>query len=352
MSTIIISPTGEETEDSSEVVQLEILVSSEDFIGLFDVLEMWRSTSGEDGPYEEITALTNRPARIPKDAGDPPASPVTGPSINILGNAMTLLVNEQTEVFISFTAGLDPKTFQEVATDITTQGLLLVEAYVEADGRMVVQTKDVGVDSILRVVEGDEDENTAAATMLGLPTTEPQSLAYGRSARIPLLEDEDQYSFTDPYSSSEYYYKTRFRNSLTGAVSEFSEGFSVGAAVGVTQANLVCGRLELVQANGRPLQNQEVRLHVGFTGDEVDDKVVAGDDLVRSTDENGRVDFVLVRGLRVTVAVPGTDLSREIIVPTDSTISLFNLLDPTVVTGEDMFKVQVPDLVVAERRTL
>lgn len=351
MSTIIISPLGEVSETSEEVIQLQVVATNEDFVGLFDALELWRSTIGVDGPYAELTAVGPQPARIPKDANDPPTPAVTGQSINIDTRIMVLLVNEKTEVPITF-AGADPFTFATVAGQITTQGLNLVQSYVDDEGRITVETLEAGLNAQLRVKPGDEDLGTDAAERLGLPTTEPSNLAMGKAGRLALIQDQEAYLFTDPHSSRDYFYKTRFRNALSGAVSDFSLPFGVGQSVGVSQDSIVCGRVELVSIDGVPIANQEVRLHVGFNGTLVEGKLVAGTDVNKLSDVNGLVEFNLVRGQRVTVAVIGTDLARDILVPTDLEVKVFNLMDPDVVTGPDHFQVQVPNIITAERRSL
>jgi hypothetical protein len=60
---------------------------------------------------------------------------------------------------------------------------------------------------------------------------------------------------------------------------------------------------------------------------------------------------MLVRGTKITVAIAGTDIVRDIDVPTDAAVSSFNLLDPTKGTN-DAFKVQVPVFEYAARRSL
>lgn len=351
MSTLILTPSGSTQEETSEVITLQVVVEDDDFVGVFDRLEVWRAAS-EEGPYEELTSTGFKTARIPKGSDDPPASPVTGPSVNIVGKSMVLLVDEEMEIPIVF-SGVDPLTYATVAAAITAQGLGKVSSYVSSIGTLVVQTTEAGVGAILRVQAPDEDiEDNDAAVVLGLPVEEPYSLSYGKDPRIPLIAGTSSYSFTDPYSSSTYYYKTRFRNASTGAVSEFSLAFGVGQAVGLDQSNLVTGRLDLAGMDGKPLQNVEVRLHGRFGGTLIDEKALAGEDLVQKTDSRGRVEFTLVRGQELSVSIIGTSIFRNIIVPTSSSVSIFNLLDPDISTGDDIFTVQVPVIISAERRSL
>ena len=100
------------------------------------------------------------------------------------------------------------------------------------------------------------------------------------------------------------------------------------------------------------MANAEVRINSIFDGILVEGKALAGGDQIKLTDNSGLVEFTLIRGTKVSVAIIGTDVVREITVPTTTTIKTFNLLDPDISTGDDIFKVQVPDIIVAERRSL
>lgn len=341
-TTIAVSPLGRQADSTGEVIQLEIYVSNEDFFGVYDRLEAWRSRDTQSGPYEELTDDGVSPARIPKGAADSPASPVTGPSVTIVGQELDLLVNEEDEVSVTFT-GVDPLTYAEIAAQIDAAAPSLVRAYVSDDPQVVVQTAGAGTAVSLRVVGG------SAATLLGLPTEEPDSLAYGRDARVALIEGRTAYQFTDLRGSADYYYKIRFRNTNTSAVSEFSLPHTVMAKLGLAPGRLALGQLDLVRVNGKPLINQPVRVHTEFGRPvTVDGKTMAGTDVEESTDADGHVEFLLVRGAQVSVAVPGTSLVREITVPD---IDTFNLLDPSI-SGDDIFRVQVPELTYAPRRSL
>jgi hypothetical protein len=346
MTTIVVSPSQvvEETP-SSEMIQLQVLVKEEDWVGLFDQVEVWRSRDTINGPYEELTAEKWLRARIPKDAADAPSTPVAGPFAVASGKTLQLKVNETDDLVITV-AGVDPMTFGQIAGQITAQGQLKVRSYVTTAGELVVETTEPGTGAVLRVVGGD------VAALVGLPMTEPEGLAYGRDARIALKRGTEEYLFTDVRGSTAYFYKTRFRNRLTMAVSEFSHPFSVGQALGISSANIVCGYIDLVDMNGKPLAYRMVSVHNRFQGELVENKFIAGRDETKLTDTCGHASFTLVRGCTATVAISGTDIARDILVPTDPTVKTFNLLDPDVGTGEDIFKVQVPQIVYAERRSL
>lgn len=343
MSTIVVNPQALPEEPTSELVSLQIYVKEEDWRGYFDQIQVFRSRSGSAGPYEELTASQMRTARLPITGG-PPAS-ISGQSVALVGTTLELLVNERDAIVVAFT-GSDPLTFAAAAAQVILQGRNKLSSWVDAEGSFVVSTTDVGTGAVLQVTGGN------AAPQLGLATHYPANLDYGEDARVPLQVAKEVYLFNDIRGSRKFFYKTRFLNKTNGATSDFSAAFSAGQAVGISQSNLVCGFLCLVDATGKPLKSQAVHLHVEYNGSTVEGKVVAGGDETHYTDENGRVEFTLVRGQLFSLAVPGTNLNRQFVSPTDPSISSFNLLDPSVGTGQDMFRVAVPNLVVAERRTL
>jgi hypothetical protein len=333
------------TDIQTEIIQLKLLASLDDWSGYFDQLEVWRSRQTSSGPWEELTAEGWKAARVPMAADDAPSSPVAGPLVNIVDKELELLINENEEVNVTFT-GTDPLEYGECATQITGQGLNLVTAYVTSGGDMVVESVSPGNLQELRVVGGD------AAPLLGLPTEEPDSFGFGRNPRISLIKGEESYEFTDAHGSIEYWYRTRYRNNSSKATSDFSTPFQVPAGSGISPENMVVGRMELVNMEGRPLANREVGVRSTFRGTLVDGKHVVTSDLLKSTGSDGTVEFTLPRGLEVTVSIAGTDLVKKVTVPTDSSISSFNLLDPEYSDDEDYFKVRVPAIPYAARRSL
>ena len=254
---------------------------------------------------------------------------------------LKLLIDERTEITITF-MGPDPLTFGDAAVQVVNQGLGLVNAYVTSLGSFVLETTGIGTGASVRVLPSD------GAAQLNLPVDAP---VFGRAARSNLCEGIERYSFEDLYGSGRYFYKVRFRNASANAVSEFSLPHSIGSRAGTAPDNLICGVANLLQANGKPLINQMVQLRAAFNGMLVDGAVMVGTTVFKLSDKDGHVEFMLLRGQKFGVSVPGTSLFRDITVPTDPTKQTFNLFDPDI-AGEDIFKVQVPEIVVAERRTL
>jgi len=338
MTTIMVTPIGRQEEASGEAIQLVIYVTEAEVFQLYNQIEVWKSEDLPSGPYEELTAANLSAARLPQGAPDDPQSAPTGPSAILVDKDLRVAVADDGEVVVIFT-GADPLTFGDAAAQVTAGGLGKVRAYVTEAGQFVLESLLAGRWARLWVAGG------TAAPVLGLPVDE---VAYGRDARRTLVEGIQAYSFLDYWGSSAHFYKVRFRNSMTGAVSEFSQVFPGTKKTGLETTDLSLGQATLVKADGAPLINQEVRVNMEFTGSLIADKLLAGGDLVKLTDSEGKVEFILPRGQKVTVAVAGTSLVRTITVPDREN---FNLFDPDI-ADDDIFRVQVPELVMAERRSL
>ena len=339
MSNIILSTQLVAIDDEVEQVNITLFVEEEDWIGHFNRLQVYRSESGDAGPFEEITDEAWSPPRLPESGGDRPLSPVTGALVNIVGETLELTINNE-DLIVTFT-GVNPLTRAQVATQITNQSLGMLAAYVDADGEIVIEGVYPGRGS--RVVLTATDGSVA----LGLEAGE----AIGKDPRISLAPGQVIYTLTDTFGSRDYFYRSRFFNIVTGGQSESSVSHSPKNVVGVAVDNVIIGYLDVVALSGKPQERQEVCVYNEYMGPPVDGRLVVGGSVVKYTDESGHVEFNLVRGQRLTVSVQGTNLVRTITVPTDPAVKLFSLFDPSI--GEqDVFRVAVPDLIVAERRAL
>lgn len=328
---------------TQQAVPLDLFVEEATWTGLFDRLEVWRSRETAAGPFEPLTDDAWMPARLPASAlGD--VSSATGPSVNLTGLELDLKVNELVDLAVTF-SGSDPLTSAAAAAQITAASLGLVRAFVTSAGVLVLETAGAGLPAILRVVGGD------AAPLLGLATEEPLSVNFGRDARITLLPGQERYPFLDPNGSAAYFYKTRLFNASTHETSDFSPAFQAPAIARLTASALVRGTLDLVDAEGNPVANRSVLVYLRFHGAQIQNRAVVGSPTRKWTDVNGHVEFMLTRGLAITVSIAGTDLSRDISVPTDPAIDSFDLLDASVGT-DDLFVVQRPNIPFAARRSL
>lgn len=329
-----------------QMLALTLQAPASDWEGRFDQLEVWKSLLGQGGPYVELTSSDWEVPTFPMDliGQTPPTDTVTGQAVPISGLTLELLLNGKTPVVVSFT-GSNPLTFAAAATQAQTQSNGLLQAFVWTDGRFVLRGTSPGIGSVLHVTGGD------AAPLLGLPTTLPYSYAYGRNPRVALVPGQSAYEFVDPHGSRQIFYKTRYRQASTGNVSAFSNAFFAGQPARVAQDKLILGTIDLVDASGKPVHNREILVYSRFGGSVVGGAGVVPLDLRRLTDNAGHAEFNLLRGAKLQLAVAGTQLTRDIVVPTDPALTQFNLLDPGV-GSDDVFQVQVPDVDFVVRRGL
>lgn len=353
MSSIVIQSKAEDAggdEVVHEVITLNILVREEEVQG-FDQIEVWRSDDTEQGPYYEITASSWLPPRIPETAPDAPDVAITGPSVIASGTSLILRVGDAGDDIVVPIASLNPVSYADAAADITAAGNGRFRAYVTqvlTTGEILLVLEGIfsGNGEVLEVVGGD------AAAIFSLPTELPQSRGTGKAARLNLTNDKFDYLFVDQRGTKDSFYRTRFRNRSTGTVSEFGPAFGGSQAVGLTPTNIVVGYLELVRGDGRPLPNRKVSVYSPTRGELVEGKLVTGFSMTEYTDRQGAVRFTLVRGVKYTVSISGTDIVRDIVAPEDTTVVQFPMLGTDVGVRADVFTVQVPDLQYAERRSI
>ena len=325
--------------------QLDFFVDGSSWEGFFDRIEVWRSRGTDQGPYECLHDDAWYPARLPDNTyiGLPPSPPESGPQVPVVGQTLSFLINETTPVTITFT-GSNPLSFNDAATQIQTQAVGLLTAFV-AGNILYVQTVEPGAKAILRCVGGN------AAPLLGLPTSEPGSLAFGRDARIVLRHGVESYSFVDPSGSMTYFYKARFFNTFTRTVSAFSLPFQGTPMTGLALANLCRAYVDLVDMAGEPAEGWEVLVANRFNGTQVAGRTVIGGNQRLLTDCKGHAEILLARGTNIVVGIGGTDIARDVTIPTDPTVVSLNLLADA--SGQnDVFTVQVPHIPYAVKRTL
>lgn len=317
---------------NGQVLRLSIRVEDTMWVG-FDRLNVYRSRTGVAGPYTALTGDSWEPARLL----------IYARPYVVNGRTLSLLVDERTRLDITF-SGADPLSAAAIATQIQAQGLGIVTAEENASF-VVISTVRHGAAASLRVLPSD------AAGIFNLEMEEPGAVSFGVDAQLPLISGVGLYVFDDPHGLGAYFYRTRFRNSLTQGTSEYSAPFAGSITSLVDPARLVLGTVDLVDISGKPAVNVRVMVGNKFPGLFLADVGVMGGVLDTLTDSNGHAEFVLLRGSTVTLSIAGTSLARDILVPVDPAITSFHLLAPAV-GGQDVFTVQVPNIEYAVRRTL
>jgi len=325
---------------------LVIVANDEAFVGAYNELEVWRSP-GPGQSFKEITGAFWAPARLPADGEDEPPVVVAGPLIDVVGQTLSVIARNGDLSQLDFDfVGAGAALLKDIAIQITSQSGGRLKSYVDVNQKLVLETTVAGASSYLQVLP------TTAAIFLGLPTELPTSEAFGKERRIPLLPGVSQYTFVDQAGSPTSSYKTRFRNSVTGVTSEFSLPFTNAQAIGLGPSRLITGFLSLVGNDGKPLAYTEVSIRSNFRGQLVDGKLIAGGDLVDSTNSEGYVEFVLVRGQPYTLGIAGTNIVKDFTAPTDSSLTTFPLLDPAYGNADDYFKVRVPNIPTLARGSI
>jgi hypothetical protein len=324
------------TAMNAALLRIDVRVEDADWLPLYDRLEVWRSILGEGGPYEELSAYS---WQLPAISCKP------GAQVNIVGKQLDLLLNEHMARAIVFT-GTDPLTITQVATQLGAQARPLADSVLNTTtGELFIRAGQAGGLASIRIVGGD------AAAILGLPTSEPDSLKYGQDPRVPLTVGQNVYSFTDYWSQDSYFYKTRFSNSINGAKSAVSDPVAATMRLGVDPAKVAIGYVRLLQPDGRPASAQEVMLYNTYNSTRIDGCTIVGGPKKLLTDSNGYVEFPLLRGLVFDVGIGGTSYIRKVTTPLDPTVLKFDCFDPKY--GEDdNFSVQQADVPYAQRGIL
>lgn len=307
--------------------------------GMYDQLQIW-SALDRGGPYTEVTKVGWQPARLPVTASNVQA---VGPTKTALLNGLNLkvLVDERFQVDVQF-GGTDPILLSSAAAQVIAQSAGLLNAYVDENQQLVLETTGIGRERILRILECD------AAPVLNLPYAEADYYAYGAD-RHPSLTDAVTY--IDPHGKSTGYYRYRYLNSGTLAVSTFAAPAPATAFSKLSFSNLCTGTLRLVDAGGLPVANRLVEIVLLEQGALIEGATVVRSYLSAPTDKNGRVSFVLARGIKIGVSISDTLIARELTVPVDPSVTAFGLLSSGL-GSDDLFDVQTPSVVFMQRRSL
>ena len=337
MSTYVVFTPGADVPLGAAT--LSISLGEADVVG-FDALEVWKATS-VSGPYLEMTGANWRGARLPSYGGDLPDTVVDGARVVVEDLTVELLVKEE-ELTVTFVS-TEAVTLAAVAEAITAQGAGLVTAYVDSRGQLTLETALGGPSATLSAVGG-----TATST-LGIPL---DSISYGVAAWLSVPVGDSVQTFVDPYSSTGTYYRTRLRNRATGAVGAFSDAVPANNPSGLPANSLVLGTIDVVSLDGKPIRNIEVTVYNKYSTLPVDGRLVVEGTVRMVTDSEGHAEVYLLRGAKVTVSISGTAITRDVTVPSDPTTSTFSLLGSEVGAQDDAFRVQVPVLNYAARRSL
>lgn len=312
------------------VIKLRIFVPNlTNVMGLFDKIQVERSEAGVGGPYTEITGAAATAATL-----------LGSQSAPFTLNGKTLLLKadggvEQTITFVS----ADPINVDDTVDFINAN--LTGAVATEEVGAVRITSSTLGTSSLLEITGG-----TALAD-LGFTSGDADN---GEDPRITLQAGVDEYEYDDQSGDPGNYYRTRFYNSSTAAVSSYSDPVlgEVGTIISVSY--LILAKVDLANMDGTPIDDRRVSFYNVYvpSGLIVDDIGVVGRAIDIFTNQAGHAETMLIKGATMNVSISGTAIMRRITVPTTGTE--FNVLSE-IAAADDIFQIQTPDIPAAVRRS-
>lgn len=281
-------------------------------------IEVWHS--GDKGlSFQEITSSAAGPAVLSSN-----------PAVTMFlmgGRQLELQINGGSTQTITFDPMLKFWTPTQVAAQINTviAGLASVSG-----SQVVLTTSTTGRVSSILIVYND-------ATDLGWVAGQQVN---GTDARIPLINSQLIYLYTDLGGSPSDLYKWRFSADGVNPISVFSLPVN-GSAVPLS-SNTVFATATFMDATGQAVQRTVIVASPSAPESIGSPPITTGSELPLTfqSDSNGFLQIPLIVGATVRVAIDGTALVREFVVPGPSGSS-FDLLQ-VMASASDPFTVQVP----------
>jgi hypothetical protein len=310
-------------------IQLTINVPQPDVVlNDFDVIRVKRSITVEGGPYSLITANTATSAFL--------AAPNAGPYA-VVGLTLSFLIDQQTQFDHVFT-GTDPLTAAQVVDQLNT--LVGDTVAVDNGGTLELNGIITGTESKVEIVAN------GAAAVFGWAAGDRD---IGEEPHVTVQTGVTLYNFVDNDGEAGYFYTVQYYNTVNGLASNDSDPFQGAPGTLVDPTDLSSGSVDLVDASGRAVPNQEISFYSVHEPLQVGAFQVALNraPITIETDNAGHAEVNLVRGLRVKVVFEGTSIIREFTVPDTATFDLLQILGD----AEDPYSISQPNFPFAIRRT-
>ncbi len=309
------------------VVQLSILVSNNDsLMGLgYSRVEVWQSLDDGD-TYQELTAASSQGATL--------TSLEASTTFQMGGRLLKFIISGGSEQSVTFDPELINWTPHQVANRINevVSGFAAV-----VDECVVLTAPTAGRASSIEITYNDADS-------LGLDTG---TKSYGLDARLAMSSGTLLYTYYDVAGLSTARYRWRFSNNGASPFSDYS-AYVLGSAVPLISAgSLSVGSATFVSLDGQPRKTKLV-IALDQNPSSVSGMILtSGQPLVIESDALGFIQFTLIRGASVRVAIEGTYFVREFVVPNTASFDLITVM----AAAPDVFTVQtVPPFLI--RRTL
>lgn len=298
----------------------------DEVLASYDQIEVFRSTAGIGGPYNNITATEPAAAAV-SGTNDAPFT-LNGLTLQVRmddGTVQNHTVVEANPVFI------DPLLTELAAalTDVTVSN--------GGTGNLTLTSNITGTASIVEIVGG------TGLTALGLTAAKTTGL----DRRITMQTLYTEFTHADNGGDTTYYYQVRYYNSDTGVYSDFSDPIP-GEQVSPLAASLITATIDLVALDGTPMADTLITISNAYdaTALVVSSHGVLGESVEFHTDASGHGEIDLVEGSIVDVSISGTGITRQITVPVGATFDLM----ASVAAADDLFQIQTPDIPDAIRR--
>lgn len=305
-------------------VRVPILVANDTtLIGLgYSRIEVWASIDSGNS-YQEVTAASPMAAAIES------AEALT--TFRMGGKTLEFKVNQTTSYSVAFSSLLDYWSPSQVAGRINevAPGVATVN-----DARVRLTSPTTGRASQIEITYSDAEDLGWTA---GFAAT-------GQDQRITLVSGTRIYEYVDMAGSTAARYKWRFSANGAAPLSEYSDYVFGSVLPLVSSGQLSVGTATFVALDGTPFKakviiaaDQNPTVISGFT-------LANAKPLVIESDANGFIQFTLVRGAKVRVAIEGTTFVREITIPNAASFDLITLMadapDPFTIQSQPPFLVR------------
>lgn len=312
------------------VIKLTINVTNlANVMGLFDLIQVFRSENGEVGPFFEITAPAATAATLLGTQAEP---------FTLNGLTLKLKVDEGSEQTITFVTA-DPISIDDTIDFINDN---LAGAVASEDGGAVrITSSSTGTVSTLEIAGG------TALAALGFTTGDRDT---GEDEQINLQAGVTVYEYDDQSGDPDFYYKVRYYNSGSGQVSDYGPASKGDIGSVLPPSDLIKAIVKLAGLDGKPVVDRKVVFYNKYVPPLVfSEYLLASREVAIATDQLGYAETMLVKGASVVVSIAGTSIVRHITVPSSGTE--FSVNDE-ISAADDLFQIQVPDIPAAVRRTL
>lgn len=295
----------------------------------FNVIKIKRSTTGINGTYSDITAITPQAAVLQPPNPSPYA---------VVSKTLQMIRDSHPQVSIIFT-GIDPLSAAQLVPQFNAALGVVVAS--EVGGQLVLTSTITGTASKLTIVGG------MAAPVFGWADG---TKVIGKDAHITLSSGQTYYSYTDNDGEGSDFYKAQYLNTSSNLTSVESPAFQGAAGTVIDVSNLSVAKVDLIDGRGFALPDQEVTFYGVNEVFGVEEYKIAltRKPITITTDNAGHAEVPLVIGSKWKVVFEGTSYIREFVVPDAVDFDLLSLL----ATSPDPFKITELQFPAAPRRTI